>query len=367
MWYDISISDLREGEYISRSNERNDRMQPEKLRKRLKLQQNIITAASLAMIIFILVWLIHVAGTGRENGLKFIKIKRASESSSVSDSSSASDSKKDSKDKSSSSSAAASDSAASSEAGSQELAKPADYEGAAQNDDFSDACFIGDSRTVGLSLNGDKPGADFFASQGLNISTALTDPVVTNADGTTSTVIEALWNKKYRRIFVSFGLNELGWPYYDNFISQYCDLVEQIKSVQNDADIYIQSILPVASFVSSEQDKEIFTNEKIDEFNTYISQVAERTGTNYLEVNSYFKTSAGALPDDAATDGIHFVKSYCLKWIDLLAYLVPQPEDYVPDDTADAYADNYGYAPEENYDYTTEDNYGYTTDEQTYY
>jgi lysophospholipase L1-like esterase len=68
----------------------------------------------------------------------------------------------------------------------------------------------------------------------------------------------------------------------------------------------------------------VFTNENIDAFNSqYVKQVADETDVNYLDINSYFKDETGSLPDDAASDGIHFYKGYCLEWIDLLAYLVP--------------------------------------------
>ena len=57
-----------------------------------------------------------------------------------------------------------------------------EYDGAAASDDFADALFIGDSRTVGLMLNGDKPKADYFATAGLNVMTAQTTPVVPKKD-----------------------------------------------------------------------------------------------------------------------------------------------------------------------------------------
>lgn len=295
-------------------------MQPEKTRirqKRLQIQQGVISIACLALIVFVFSWLINTAVTGRKHGLLPASAGKSSSSQAEvtmkkkNTSSAASSSAAESKaDTSSQESSSADDSAAV-------------YDGAAMKDDFSDACFIGDSRTLGLGLNCDKAKADFYASQGLNISSALTDQVIELQNGNMGTVLEAVAQKEYKRIFVMFGINELGWPYPENFVEKYEELIEGIKAAQPNASIYVQSILPVAA--SAVNNDAVFTNENIDSFNAYVEQSANETGVNYLDINGYFKDDSGMLPEDAAADGIHFVRAYCLKWIDLLAYLVPQP------------------------------------------
>lgn len=295
-------------------------MQPEKTRirqKRLQIQQGVISIACLALIVFVFSWLINTAVTGRKHGLLPASAGKSSSSQAEvtmkkkNTSSAASTSAAESKaDTSSQDSSSADDSAAV-------------YDGAAMKDDFSDACFIGDSRTLGLGLNCDKAKADFYASQGLNISSALTDQVIELQNGNMGTVLEAVAQREYKRIFVMFGINELGWPYPENFVEKYEELIEGIKAAQPNATIYVQSILPVAA--SAVNNDAVFTNENINAFNTYVEQAANETGVNYLDINGYFKDNSGMLPEDAAADGIHFVRAYCLKWIDLLAYLVPQP------------------------------------------
>lgn len=318
-------------------------MQNDDLRERqqrLKIQQGVIAVVCLALIVFVFIWLINTALTGRKNGLLPVSAKK-----SVSAEEKTSGKKKDTD---SSESADADESAAgdsSSEAGGDDASLPdavipkldADgsdpssdtdsdaepvYQNAAMKDDFSDACFIGDSRTVGLELNCDKSKADFYASQGLNISSALTDQVIPLENGNMGTVIDGASQKPYSRIFIMFGINELGWPNPQTFVDNYVDIVNQVKAAQPGAQIYIQSVLPVSYAAAYEN--EVFTNANIDAFNEqYVKQVAALTGATYLDLNSYFKDATGALPDDAASDGIHFVRDYCIKWIDLLAYLVP--------------------------------------------
>lgn len=295
-------------------------MQPEKTRirqKRLQIQQGVISIACLALIVFVFSWLINTAVTGRKHGLLPASAGKSSSSQAEVTM------KKKNTSSAASSSAAESRADTSSQDSSSSDDSAAVYDGAAMKDDFSDACFIGDSRTLGLGLNCDKAKADFYASQGLNISSALTDQVIELQNGNMGTVLEAVAQREYKRIFVMFGINELGWPYPENFVEKYEELIEGIKAAQPNATIYVQSILPVAA--SAVNNDAVFTNENINAFNAYVEQAANETGVNYLDINGYFKDNSGMLPEDAAADGIHFVRAYCLKWIDLLAYLVPQP------------------------------------------
>lgn len=297
--------------------------------QRVRLQSGIISVVSAALIVFVVAWLINTAVTGRKYGLTLLTAKKAETSASQSETGK----KKSSKKKKDSSAVTDTESKADSlpeqvipSDSSDPSSQAAVYEGAAMKDDFSDACFIGDSRTVGLELNSDKAKADFYASQGLNISSALTDQVVTLDNGNMGTVIEGAAQKPYSRIFIMFGINELGWPSPETFVADYVDLITQVKAVQPDAQIYIQSVLPVSAAAVNEN--EVFTNDNIDSFNeNFVKQVAAQTGTTYLDINTYFKDASGMLPEDAAADGIHFTRDYCLKWIDLLAYLVPTGEN----------------------------------------
>ena len=191
-------------------------------------------------------------------------------------------------------------------------------------DDFSDACFIGDSRTVGLEYNCDKAKATFLASTGLNVSTAFTDTVCTLSNGSAGTVIDGIADRKFHRVFIMFGINEIGWPYPDVFVENYVNLINEVKKAQPTADIYVESVLPVA--LSAVEQGDVFTNANIDAFNGYVKEAAQKTNVKYLDINPYFKDDTGNLPEDSAPDGIHFNRDLCVKWIDILAFLVPQKE-----------------------------------------
>ena len=185
------------------------------------------------------------------------------------------------------------------------------------DDEFEDAAFIGDSRTVGLQMNTNIPKASFYASIGMNISTATTDNLITLENGNKGTVLQGIKEKQYKRIYIMFGINELGWPYPDVFQEKYEGLINEIKKLQPDATVYVQSILPVSDKALSTNS--VFTNENVNEFNQLIQSAATNTGATYLDVASVFKDENGKLPAEATTDGIHLLHDYCQIWLEYLA------------------------------------------------
>lgn len=185
------------------------------------------------------------------------------------------------------------------------------------DDDFSDAVFIGNSLTVGLSMNCGKPQATFYASTGLNVQTVWNSETIKLDNGEMGTAIEALKQKQFSRVFVMFGINEVGWPYWDAFRSQYEDVINKIRQLQPSALIYIESVLPVSALAVNTN--EVFTNANIDALNEVIKEAAQNTGATYLDVNSQLKDASGSLPLAASTDGIHLVKDYCMIWLKYLA------------------------------------------------
>ena len=106
-------------------------------------------------------------------------------------------------------------------------------------DDFSDAVFIGNSLTVGLSMNCGKPLATFYASTGLNVNTVWDSATIALDGGGYGTVFDALAQKQFGRVYVMFGINEVGWPYWDVFRTNYAEVVNKIKELQPNAKIYI--------------------------------------------------------------------------------------------------------------------------------
>ena len=182
--------------------------------------------------------------------------------------------------------------------------------------DFSDALFIGDSRTEALNVYGVVQGASFLSNKGLAVNTIFTKASIRTGSGM-ATVADALRQEpQHKREYIMLGINDLGWPSMETFTGNYSKLIDAVRSSQPNATIYVQSILPVSK-KKSDSDP-VINNANINRFNEQIQKMAEEKGAVYLEVNKALMDSAGALPAGAATDGIHPNVDYCRKWAEYL-------------------------------------------------
>lgn len=192
---------------------------------------------------------------------------------------------------------------------------PVPESAAVENSYFDDAVFIGDSRTEGLILNMGLSNAINYTNKGLMVDTVFTKPAI-NKNGAKLSVMEALKETDFTKVYIMLGINETGWPYNDIFIERYGKVIDAIKEINPNAIIYVQGIMPVANSVSSSH--RYIKNQKINEFNSLIIEMAEEKQIYYIDTVSPVAASDGSLPEDAATDGIHLKKAYCEKWLDCL-------------------------------------------------
>lgn len=184
------------------------------------------------------------------------------------------------------------------------------------DDYFKDAVFIGDSRTEGFMLNnGLTAKITSYTHKGLTVDTIFTDRVI-NMNGKKLTIMEALKETNFSKIYIMLGINETGWIYSDIFINKYAKIIDEIKNINPKCTIYIQSIIPVTEQVSNEH--KYIKNSKIEEYNSMIKKMADEKNIYYLNIQESMINQNGILPDDAATDGIHLNKKYCEKWFEYL-------------------------------------------------
>lgn len=178
---------------------------------------------------------------------------------------------------------------------------------------FKQTLFIGDSRTTGLRDYSGIEGADFFASVGMNIFN-LPKETVSSGDGET-TLEELLKTKKYKRVYIMLGVNELGYK-MEAVFDKYSELVENVLSLQHEATVYIQANLHVVKARSDSSD--IYNNEKINKFNGMISGLANGDRIRYVDANELFDDSDGSLSKDYAIDDYHLLGKYYKVWGDWL-------------------------------------------------
>ena len=168
---------------------------------------------------------------------------------------------------------------------------------------FEDALFIGNSRTVGMYLFGDMPeNTDFFADVGMTIYDVMDANIdVPPESGSSNTLTGLLTAKQYGKIYIMFGINELGTGTSESFVEYYQSVVQQICQMQPDAIVYVQSIINVAA--SAETD--VISNANINEKNALLSQIADNKQVFYIDLNPSLVDSSGYLNSDYTSDGIH--------------------------------------------------------------
>ncbi len=181
---------------------------------------------------------------------------------------------------------------------------------------FSDAVFIGNSLAQGFMLYGGLKTADMFAVQSISVANIGTDHVINVGGGNYLTILDAMARKSYRKVFVMLGINELSWASKETFYSKYSDLIDKIRELEPEAELYLQSMTPVTARQSD--NSTTFTNPRILEYNAVIRQLAEDKEAHYLYVFDAFADEDGCLPAGSSDDGIHPYPKYYPQWLTYL-------------------------------------------------
>ena len=210
-----------------------------------------------------------------------------------------------------------------------DFTQPAPATEAVEMDYFSDALFIGDSRTDGLRLYSGIKGADFYCYKGLTIFEMESKSVI-ELNGGKYTVVEALERgKQYKKIYISLGINELGYYNDDAFHKTFASFLEKVRQLQPDAVIYLENLVPVnAEKCKSNKQPSYVNNDRVAAYNAIFPQLAVEENVILLDVADALTDENGILPADATVDGVHFTKAWYQKWLAFLMEHTVDPEVY---------------------------------------
>lgn len=181
-------------------------------------------------------------------------------------------------------------------------------------DYFSDALFLGDSRTVGFYLYARIPGATYFARTSMNVYNAFDKKVSETSDTASYDLAELLTKKKFGKIYILLGINEIGYS-YTSIISNYSKIIDYIKQYQPDAKIIIQSNMHVTK-KKSDANPNTFSNTRIDELNRRLTQLADNKKVFYLGFEKIFDGADGAMSSEYSGDGVHLYGKCYKLWRD---------------------------------------------------
>ncbi len=179
---------------------------------------------------------------------------------------------------------------------------------------FSDALFVGDSLTEDLKKYGGLDNASYFYHVGLSIYQLFEKPKPDAFSGLTFE--KALRNRRYKKIYVLLGINEMGTGNTAYFVRHYSAALAEIRKLQPDAVLYVESILPVTA-EKSERDP-TFNNPRIRERNAGLKTLANGKNIFYFDIASALEDSSGNLPKEYSGDDVHLKAKYYPLWTDFL-------------------------------------------------
>jgi hypothetical protein len=136
-------------------------------------------------------------------------------------------------------------------------------------DYFNDTIFIGNSRMEGFCIYSGLENVQSYTSIGLSVSSIFKDKVIRHGDKKI-TIMNQLKNIKFSKVYIMLGVNELGWIYNEVFIADYLKIIKEIKNINPECLIYVESILPLSKEIS-DNDK-VYNNKKINEYNILITK-----------------------------------------------------------------------------------------------
>lgn len=200
-----------------------------------------------------------------------------------------------------------------------DFSQPVPEREAADNSYFSDAAFVGDSRTQGFLLYSGIGGGEDLTSNGLSIF-KLSEKKALSIGDEDFTLLEALALKEYGKVYLSLGVNELGYHNDRGFYESYCQAIDEIRKVQPNAVIYIQGLIPLneAQIKEANGNKYGLTNDHLRVYNDLLKQAAEEKQVAYLDLYAEFADENGSLPEGASRDGVHLKKDACVRWLEYL-------------------------------------------------
>ena len=197
-----------------------------------------------------------------------------------------------------------------------DISQPVPESAAVDMDYFADAAFVGDSRSEGFYLYGVKRGQN-LSSSGLSVFN-LDEKRIFSLDGTKVNALDVLRANQYQKVYLGFGINELGYINADAFYTAYCDTIDTVRSCQPGAVVYAQTIAPVnENRVSAVGGAGHLNNERVQLYNELIRKAAVEKQIPLLDLYTLFLVD-GTLPAEASRDGVHLTGDYCRKQLEYL-------------------------------------------------
>ena len=186
---------------------------------------------------------------------------------------------------------------------------------------FSDAVFIGDSRVAGLRLySGITLEAAFLDHTGLTVYEVKEGKKVIRRGDRKISVLDALAEGVYGKVYIALGVNELGYFNPKGFAEACGEVVEAIREKQPGARVFLQSLIPVNTAKCKANDIPYYiTNEGVASYNEALAAYFADKDVCLLGIPDGLVDESGEVFQDYSADGVHFKKDGYVLWLNYLA------------------------------------------------
>lgn len=186
---------------------------------------------------------------------------------------------------------------------------------------FDNAVFLGDSLTQGLQIyDTGLPNAHYCAYRGVGPSAVVNGTTCTRVDGVQEVPLDALVSYAPESVYILLGTNVLTQDTdYTSFLNYYSLMLDRIRNLLPDADIYVQSITPVRPEVSADAKHAGMYAERFIRVNNDLAALAVEKGCYFLDLWEVLADENGDLKAEyAQPDGYHLMPEGYTAWVEYL-------------------------------------------------
>ena len=179
---------------------------------------------------------------------------------------------------------------------------------------FSDAVFIGDARLGELVNAGSfSPGLS-LTQIGLNVRD-LRSASLFSLQGQRATLRQILEGSDWKKVYLMLGFNEAAWMDDGEFYEEYAALIDDLRALLPDAQIYLQTLIPVTVSRAVAQAPD---NSLLADRSALLTRLAQAKQVYLVAVGAFFTESNGTLSPGLSTDGLHLTAQGNERWFQYL-------------------------------------------------
>ena len=190
----------------------------------------------------------------------------------------------------------------------------------AQGNYINDTVFVGGTQAVSMSKDSSITLNQYAGQDGLKVSQVLRETCVNFADDANSyTIPQAIAKMKPLHVYIMVGSDDLdGTVSVDEFINDYKQIMQSIKTAYSACDVVACAIAPVSKDVDDSAQKQTY----IDQYNQQLAVACNDMGFKYLNlaevlkndkgyaVDSYVEASTGAFSGSGVNAVLDYVKNH---------------------------------------------------------